>query len=100
MIDLGNHLYCGRELWQFGIQFLFAQRTSDDCYLAAPIVMKKAERGQLNGPPTFTLSDEETQGLFNQLWQLGFRPKDGTGNSGHVEALKYHLEDMRKLVFK
>jgi len=28
------------------------------------------------------------------------RPKDGTGNSGHTGAIEYHLEDMRKLVFK
>ncbi len=49
--------------------------------------------------PSFTLGSNEVQELFNRLWQQGFRPKDGTGNGGHVEALKYHLEDMRKLVF-
>ncbi len=49
--------------------------------------------------PSFTLPPESVQELFNQLWQQGYRPKDGTGNGGHVEALKYHLEDMRKLVF-
>lgn len=26
-----------------------------------------------------------------------YRPKDGTGNAGHLEAVKYHLEDMRQL---
>jgi len=49
--------------------------------------------------PTFSLSDRKAQELFNELWNLGFRPVDGTGNGGHLEALKYHLEDMRKLVF-
>lgn len=49
--------------------------------------------------PSFTLGQHEVQELFNQLWQQGYRPKDGTGNGGHVEAIKYHLEDMRKLVF-
>jgi hypothetical protein len=50
--------------------------------------------------PFLTLQQSTMQNLFNQMWQLGFRPKDGTGNSGHIEALKYHLEDMRQLVFK
>ncbi len=49
--------------------------------------------------PSFTLEREEVQALFDQLWQQGYRPKDGTGNSGHVAAIQYHLEDMRKLVF-
>jgi len=49
--------------------------------------------------PTFTLSDRSAQDLFNELWNLDFRPADGTGNSGHIEALRYHLEDIRKLVF-
>ncbi len=50
--------------------------------------------------PTFSLDDAGTQRLFDQLWDMGFRPADGTGNSGHIAALKYHLEDLRKLVFK
>jgi len=54
----------------------------------------------LSVEPFLTLQPETIQDFFNQLWQLGFRPKDGTGNSGHIDALKYHLEDMRKLVFK
>lgn len=49
--------------------------------------------------PTFNLARDQVQDLFNELWRLGYRPKDGTGNSGHVEAIKFHLEDMRKLVF-
>lgn len=50
--------------------------------------------------PFMKLHKKTMQDLFNQLWREGFRPADGTGNSGHIEAMKYHLEDMRKLVFK
>ena len=50
--------------------------------------------------PTARVFPSDLQNIFNELWKIGFRPKDGTGNSGHVEAMKYHLEDMRKLVFK
>ena len=50
--------------------------------------------------PTLSLEWDDAQAMFNQLWHMGFRPKDGNGNSGHIESMKYHLEDMRTLVFK
>lgn len=40
------------------------------------------------------------QSLFDALWKAGFRPNQGESSVAHVEALKYHLEDMRKLAFK
>lgn len=52
------------------------------------------------GQPSFTLTKQNVQVIFDQLWAAGYRPNDGTGNTGHVEALKYHLEDMRSLVFE
>lgn len=66
-----------------------------------PLIIDAVEHSSgLSGEPAFRLSEATCQNLFDQLWRDGFRPKDGTGNSGHVEALKYHLEDMRKLAFK
>lgn len=53
-----------------------------------------------NIEPFISIDKIMAQALFNDLWQIGYRPSDGTGNSGHVEALKYHLEDLRRLVFK
>lgn len=50
--------------------------------------------------PTARLTQEQTQLLFNDLWQIGFRPSDGTGNSGHVGAIEKHLKDMRVIVAK
>lgn len=40
------------------------------------------------------------QSLFDALWSAGLRPNKGEASAAHVEALKYHLEDMRKLVFQ
>lgn len=67
--------------------------------LVTNIEFQKHQQG-LPITPFITLHKQTMQTLFNRMWELGFRPKDGTGNSGHIEALKYHLEDMRKLVFK
>ena len=47
-----------------------------------------------------SLMPEEAQQLFNQLWILGYRPADGTGDAGHVAALKDHLADMRRIAFQ
>lgn len=49
---------------------------------------------------TFRLSHQETQGLFDQLWQMGYRPSDGTSNEGALKATKAHLVDMQRLVFQ
>ena len=64
--------------------------------VSVPVTMKDQSEGEMVDPlDSFT--KDEIQEFFNRLWSMGFRPKDGTGNSGHIEALKYHLEDMREL---
>jgi len=50
--------------------------------------------------PMFSLPPEEAQKLMNELWKAGIRPHNGEGTNSQTEAIKYHLEDMRKLVFK
>lgn len=68
-------------------------------HVAEPVTMHEQGDEPIT-QPTFSLEQDEAQLLFNELWALGLRPTDGTGNSGHVEALKNHLEDMRTLVFQ
>lgn len=63
-----------------------------------PLLIKRLEEGDYVGPCA-TFQKQDLQSMFNELWRLGFRPSDGTGNSGHIEALTYHLEDMRRIVF-
>ena len=48
----------------------------------------------------FAMLDAGGQSLFDALWQAGFRPNSGESSQAHVEAMKYHLEDMRSLVLK
>ena len=50
-------------------------------------------------PPLVRLSHDEAQELVNSLWEAGYRPSQDAGSSGQLSAVKYHLEDMRKLVF-
>ena len=48
----------------------------------------------------FKLDTDEAQQLMNELWRVGIRPKNGEGSNAQVNALKAHLDDMRRLVFK
>ena len=42
------------------------------------------------------LPEREAQQLLQVLWDLGVRPK---GREAEMEAVKLHLQDMRRLVF-
>lgn len=49
--------------------------------------------------PITELREDEAQELLEELWKAGFRPKE-IGTVGQLASVRYHLEDMRKLVFK
>lgn len=69
-------------------------------FFKAPEVGDIAPDYSPNPEAFLRLTPDVMQDIFNQLWKIGLRPKDGTGNSGHIAALQYHLEDMRNLVFR
>lgn len=68
------------------------------CYVADGLTMREHQPGT-TVQPTVTLNQVEAQQLFDELWRHGFRPNDGSGNSGHIGAINEHLQDMRRLVF-
>lgn len=49
--------------------------------------------------PTLRLGHEAAQELFDDLWNAGFRPNKGEGTAAHVDAMREHLADLRRLVF-
>lgn len=46
--------------------------------------------------PAFILRYEQAKDLMDSLWDAGIRPEQAKGSAGQLEAVKYHLEDMRK----
>ncbi len=84
--------------WNDCYEIAFFDRSRNKRYVSEPLVMVEHKDAILI-TPTARLSRAAMQGLFNELWKAGFRPKDGSGNSSTIDALRYHLEDMRKLVF-
>lgn len=86
--------------WSWGsLAILIGEDLPDgNVAVAKPLEMQVTNRGIIVAP-TFRLEKNEAQQLFDLLWKEGYRPNDGTGNSSHVAAIQYHLEDMRRLVF-
>lgn len=97
----GNLQIHGGMDWSWGSLALVMGRELPDgnIQVAKPLEFETTQRGLIK-EPMVRLEKNEAQQLFDLLWQEGYRPKDGTGNGGHIEAIKYHLEDMRKLALK
>jgi hypothetical protein len=50
--------------------------------------------------PTLSLRPNVVQNLMDELWRAGVRPQDGAGSLAHVEAMKEHIADLRRLLFE
>ena len=65
-----------------------------------PLTLTAAEPGDVVDNPTFSLKYDEVQALVDQLYQCGYRPSKGVADpSAALDAVRSHLEDMRRLVF-
>lgn len=71
-------------------------------YVAAPAVIKEEvlTDGYAFTEPFVSFTARQAQELLEGLWAAGFRPNHGESSVAHVNAMKYHLEDMRRLVFE
>jgi hypothetical protein len=81
--------------------YVMERSSNENVISIGKIIMEEYEPGTIvETRPSLesTLDHDSLQVLFNDLWRLGFRPKDGTGNSGHLEAINRHLNDMRAIV--
>lgn len=97
-------------IFPYGIRVRFEENFSSDGFnlwireknpdgivsYAEPIVMKTRKEMELDPGPAIKFSHETIQDLFEQLWVMGFRPKNQEEAVGELRATKFHLEDMRK----
>lgn len=65
-------------------------------HFAKPPKMQPATEGEYMRPAA-TISPTAAQVLMDDLWSCGIRPSEGLPTAGQLEAVKYHLEDMRSL---
>lgn len=94
-----------RPIWSDAVE-LYAKRTSGGKVYAVTCHGLKVEEVQPNTAllwPRFLelpMTSDAGQSLFDALWAAGYRPNKGESSVAHVEAMRQHLDDMRRLVFK
>lgn len=88
-----------REIWSDAIAIRVGLKGPNGFDVATPVIMVGVEPGEMT-QPMIKLPFDAAQRLMDELWQAGCRPSQSVGTAGQVEAVKYHLEDMRRLVFK
>jgi len=89
------------EIWNDSIAVRIGRgdRSQGTFQVAYPIEFSDIEPG-LHTAPMMHLSNSEAQDLADQLYACGISPSKLAGSTGQLTAVQYHLEDMRKLVFK
>jgi hypothetical protein len=68
--------------------------------VAASVTMVAIEPQQILPDWGIRLTKEAAQELMDNMYRCGVRPTAEEGNAGSLASTKYHLEDMRRLVFK
>ena len=89
-----------RSLFQPGISLHMAALGDKHLSVATNITFQKIEEGAAYENPMVVLGIEDAQQLMDELYHVGVRPSQAAGSAGQLDAVKYHLEDMRSLVFQ
>jgi hypothetical protein len=100
------HIYLQREMWndKIGFYMYHIPHPSTDGSVEKEVLAitgfttEPIDEGIML-PKALTLNNTEAQRLMDELWNCGLRPSEGSGSAGQLESVRYHLEDMRKLVF-
>ena len=89
------------EIWNESIAVRIGRgdRTQGTFQVAEPLLFKDAKPGT-HTSAMMHLNNQEAQDLADQLYACGISPSKLAGSTGQLSAVQYHLEDMRKLVFK
>lgn len=96
-------VFCERaRLWGDRIHVRMGRRSGESEWaVALPIQWKVVpDTTSEQDAPCFELKRDEAQALMDELWNVGFRPTEGTGSAGAMAAVQAHLKDLQKLVFK
>lgn len=96
-----TRVHVERPIWKDGVDVHIYERTDEKIYVHVFTVTRK-EYGRhdlISEPSSLPMTDELAQQLMDGLWRVGVRPRNGESSMAHVDAMKYHLEDMRRLVF-
>ena len=86
-------------IWADTIHIRMGQKDSYGKFAEATAITFVEKSPGSYSEPLMVLSIQDAQELANQLYAAGIKPEQGKSSVGQIDAIKYHLEDMRKLVF-
>jgi len=97
-----NYLRFGlqTEIWNDSIAVRIGRKTNNGTFQVAELLEFKDVEPGLFTDAIMRLTNSEAQELADQLYSCGISPSKLAGSTGQLSAVMYHLEDMRKLVFK
>lgn len=90
-------IYVAKHNWGRDVEFLVESSRGVVRSIASPLEFTELADGNLVPAPTGRMAPEAAQALMDQLWDIGIRPSRAEGSAGTLDAVKYHLEDMRKI---
>ena len=68
------------------------------------LIQRHYKLGEALNQPTLVMDglrgEEFLQSLCSELVRLGFKPDELKASNQQIDAIKYHLEDMRRIVFE
>lgn len=82
----------------FGYNLWIRDKSHEQVAYATTVEFRVIDNGMLLPDPVLKMHREELQLLMDELWRIGIRPTE-EGTAGQLGAVKYHLEDMRRLLF-
>jgi hypothetical protein len=88
-----------------GIQInIFEKNERGAIAIARPLTLEVVDtQSPVCHPPTIQVgyNDEQfLQSIVDQAWDMGIRPRYARETTPEINAIKYHLEDVRRLAFK
>lgn len=86
-----------RGIYTRGIKLHMADLSGKGIAVATGILFTTVEDGALREQPLIDLPLESAQQLMDELYHVGVRPSQAAGSAGQLDAIKYHLEDMRTI---
>lgn len=92
-------LIAKRPEWSRGLRLYMRVVDRGRSFLGRNVVFEEQnEDARIEAEPVLTLDPEVAVQLMDELWRAGVRPTE-VGTGGQLDAVRYHLEDMRRIVF-
>lgn len=93
--------------WRQAVEFYLVEDRDDNGrpvpYLLQPggdaMNWERQQEGFCWSRPSFQMSEQRSQELFETLWASGFRPRSAVNEASRIEAVTRHLEDLRAIAF-